>query len=133
MMLITVIMVAGSVGLLVVSFKWYKARSNRQLQTTPSTQILEGEIRVSDPITCRQVLACKGYNDTGAKNQYSDVRSRAIPNERLVLAFKIDNSFTTSEAKRRKDFNSEAINAIKMTEIEVGPKAFSSFYKLQYA
>ncbi len=96
-------------------------------------QSLQKEIRVSDPVTCRQVLACKGYNDTGAKNQYSDVRSRAIPNARLVPAFNIDNSFTTSEAERRKEFNLEARKAIKMTEIEVGTKAFLSFYKLQYA
>ena len=96
-------------------------------------QSVQKEIRVSDPLTCRQVLACKSYNDTGAINQYSDVRSRAIPNKRLVLAFDIDNSFTTSEAERRKEFNLEAIKAIKMTEVEVGTKAFSPSYKLQYA
>ena len=76
-------------------------------------------IRSSDPAVCRQILACKGYNDTGPRNLYTDVKSRAIPNKRLVRAFNIDNSFTTFDKQRRKDFNSEAREAISMTEDKV--------------
>lgn len=99
---------------------WYGARGNRQLQTIPPTPSVLKQATYSDPATCRQILACTGYNNTGAKNLYSDVKSRAIPNERLIRAFDIDNSFTTTEAERRKDFNKEAGKAIKMTQDEVG-------------
>ena len=76
-------------------------------------------LRSSDPDVCALILACKGYNDTGPRNLYTHVKSRAIPNKRLVRAFNIDNSFTTFDNQRRKDFNSEASNAIKMTEDKV--------------
>ncbi len=68
---------------------------------------------------CLQVMAGKGCNNTGAKNRYTDVHSRAVPNQRLIRAFVIDNSFTTSDDKRRKEFNAEAIKAMKMTDEKV--------------
>ena len=81
----------------------------------------------SDPASCRQILACKDYSSTKAPNLYSEVKSRAIPNKRLTDVFGIDNSFTTMEEKRRKDFNSDAGKAIKMTEAKVCTTESKSF------
>ena len=67
-------------------------------------RILELEA-FKDPKACAQILACTGYDDTGAKNLYTTFESRARSNERLVDAFGIDNSFTTSEPRRRYNFN----------------------------
>ena len=98
-----------------VAIIWYLAGRIKQLRARRSPQSVSEPVRFSDSKTCAQILACKGYDNTGAKNLYSDVKSRAIPNGRLILAFDIDNSFTTSDDKRRKEFNLEAVNAIKIT------------------
>lgn len=122
------VLFTGALGVLgVLVFIWCLTRGEKQVQKI---------IKFSDTTACAKILACTGYDNTGAKNQYSDVKSRAIPNGRLVRAFGINNSFTTSEDKRRKEFNSQAVKAIKMTEDEVGTlrkERLSSFYKLQHA
>lgn len=99
------VLFTGVAGVLVII--WYVAGRNRQ------------PIKFSDPASCAQILACTGYSSTGANNKYPGIKSRAIPNKRLIMAFDIDNSFTTSEDKRYKEFNSEAVKAIKMTEAKV--------------
>ena len=111
-------LVTGTIAFL--AFVWYLARGMRQLQAKPPPQKGLQPARYSDPGTCARILACKGYDSTGVKNLYNEVRSRAIPNQRLVHAYGIDNSFTTTEAKRRREFNEEAGKAIKMTEAKVG-------------
>ena len=99
---------------------WYLACRFKQVRARPSPQpVSKHVLTFSDPVSCAGILGCKGYSSTGAKNLYSDVKSRAIPNERLTRAFVIDNSFTTSEAERRREFNLEAAKAIKMTELKV--------------
>ena len=110
------VLVTGTIGLLIVLV--YLFCGKRAIQAKPSSQLVLKETKFSDPVTCAQILACIGYN-TGAKNLYTDIKSRAIPNDRLVQAFGIDNSFTTSEPERRKAFNMEAVKAIKMTERKV--------------
>ena len=87
---------------------------------TRRTKQCSQPLRFSDPAVCAQIIACTGYDNSEAKNQYSDLRSRAIPNERLIRAFNIDNSFTTSEGKRHKEFKLKAGKAIKLTEDKVG-------------
>ena len=98
---------------------WYLAGQIKQLRARPSPQSVSKPVFFSDPTTCAQILACKGYDNTGAKNLFPNVKSRAIPNRRLIQAFDIDNSFTTSEGERRREFNLEAGKAIKMTEAKV--------------
>ena len=123
-------LIIATLGL--VALTWYLLRKTL-LQTKPSSQSTQHSVRCSDSATCAQILACKGYNDTGAKNLYTNVESRAIPNKRLISAFGIDNSFTTSEAERRKEFNTEARMKIKMTEAKVGnpleTNSFSPFFE----
>ena len=116
----------------VAALIWYLSRGNGPPHAESSPQSTEDPVRCSDPATCAKVLACEGYNNTGAKNRYTDLKSRAIPNERLVTAFGIDNSFTTSEVKRRKEFNGEAGRTIKMTDAKVGndSEALSFFESL---
>ena len=118
----------GALGAaLVLAFTWYLNRRESQIQTN---------LRFSDPTVCAQILACVGYDNTGAKNEYSNLKSRAIPNERLVRAFGIDNSFTTSEIERHKEFKIEAGKTIEMKEGEVGTpwqETLSSFHRPQHA
>jgi len=56
---------------------------------------------------CKAILACKGYGEGGA-NLLGTPASRAHPNERLIRAFNIDNAFTTTDDKYRKDFRKVA-------------------------
>ena len=96
-----------------------RARPSPQSVPKPSPQSVSKPVVFSDPASCVRILACKGYDNTGAKNLYTDVESRAIPNARLIQAFGIDNSFTTDEGERRREFNLQAAKAIKMTEAKV--------------
>ncbi|KAM0805620.1 hypothetical protein BDR22DRAFT_884600 [Usnea florida] len=86
---------------------WYRTRGGKAEPVTKS-----------DPSDCKQILACTGYSSTESKNLNTLLESRAIPNERLVRAYSIDNSFTTNENKRYKDFNKDAGKSIAMTENE---------------
>ena len=87
---------------------WYRIRGRTKAVTK------------SDPSDCKQILACTGYSSTESKNLYTLLESRAIPNERLVRAYDIDNAFTTSEDERYKKFNKDAGKSIAMTENDVG-------------
>ena len=107
------LLVTGTICLLVTI--WCLARGIKQLRarSTPKS------ITYSDPAACAKILACTGYDNKETKNLYSNIKSRAIPNQRIVRAFEIDNSFTTSDVKRHREFKLEAGNAIKMTESKV--------------
>lgn len=67
----------------------------------------------------QKILPCKGYIIPEEDNLYTDVESRAISNKRLILAFEINSSATTSDSERRREFSTEAVKAIKMTEAKV--------------
>lgn len=64
--------------------------------------------RFSDPKVCREILMCKMYDESLGPNSLSRVVSRAIPNQRLVHAFDIDNGFTTFDNQYRQDFLKDA-------------------------
>ncbi|KAL8988293.1 MAG: hypothetical protein Q9177_002609 [Variospora cf. flavescens] len=53
--------------------------------------------RFSDPETCLKILKGETYDDSLGVNQLTPEESRAIPNQRLVRAFQIDNGFTTND------------------------------------
>lgn len=107
------------VAVLVIIITWYLVGRTKQLQTGPSPESIRKAVIFSDRATCALVLACEDYTDAKANNSYTAVKSRAIPNKRLIKAFEIDNSFTTSDGARRKEFNQEAGKAIKLTEAKV--------------
>lgn len=112
---------SGTIGVVALACGgWYLFRRNGTPQAESSPQSIDHPVTCSDLATCVRILACKGYNDTEARNLYTELQSRAIPNERLILAFGIDNSFTTSEVERRKEFNAVARKKIKMTDTKVG-------------
>ena len=100
----TVVMgIAASIVFL--AFFWYPAHKEK---------------KYSDRIICENILACKGYGIVNPKNLHTPLESRAIPNERLVRAYGIDNAFTTSDDTWHKEFSKEAGKRINMTEDEVG-------------
>lgn len=114
-----VVLVTGGIGLL--AFIWYRANPNRQPQAErPGQQLVLERGQFKDPGACTQILACEGYDHSGAKNQYTNLESRALSNARLVDAYGIDNSFATSDSDRYTVFNKEAKKAITMTEAQVG-------------
>lgn len=118
--IVLLILVTIAAGVLVVIW-WYPPRWIRQIRAVPKPIIF------ADPASCKKILACKGYNIPKEENLYTDVESRAIPNKRLILAFEIDNSFTTSDGERRREFNSEAVKAIRMTEAKVSTSYQTTF------
>ncbi|KAL8928045.1 MAG: hypothetical protein Q9172_001100 [Xanthocarpia lactea] len=64
----------------------------------------------SDPGICLNILKGTTYSsdESLGTNKLSLLVSRAIPNQRLVRAFGIDNGFTTFDPEKRADFLSEA-------------------------
>ena len=69
-----------------------------------------------DPATCAMIVACIGYDCSGDRNIISKVQSRAYPNQRLVRTFGIDNAFTTTNEKYRKDFRTDAKERITLDD-----------------
>jgi len=53
---------------------------------------------------CLDILACRSIDDQGPRNDFSREESRAIPNQRLIDAFGVDNAFTTTQGERRSEF-----------------------------
>lgn len=48
-----------------------------------------------DPDVCKRILACAGVEGLENPNQISAIKARALPNQRLVTVFHINNAFTT--------------------------------------
>ncbi len=75
-----------------------------------------GARRSGEPQSCKDVLACKSPDEKGPPNLFTTLKSRAIPNQRLVDAFGIDNAFTTTDETYRKAFR--AIAEAKLSSIK---------------
>lgn len=78
-----------------------------------------GVCRSREPQSCKRILACKSPNEKGPENRFTTLQSRAIPNQRLVDAFGIDNSFTTTDNDYRQAFRAIAqgkLSSIKEEE-----------------
>jgi len=70
----------------------------------------------SDPVHCTQILACNTFD--GKRNLVSRMASRAIPNQRLVRAFDIDNAFTSKDDTHATLFKKEAARKISLDSEE---------------
>ena len=81
----------------------------------------------SDPTICAEILACKGYGIAKSKNLHTPLESRAIPNERLVRAYGIDNSFTTTNKDYSNEFSKIAGSRLNLKEAEVGIPSRETF------
>lgn len=62
---------------------------------------------------CRSVLACERIDNQGPQNTFSEEKSRAVPNQRLIDAFGINNAFTTSDHGYRLRFKALAAGKLK--------------------
>ena len=91
--------------LICVSAWLFQRRTTRQKKPTPH--------RFSDSATCLKILQNLPYDDRPGTNKLSHEVSRAIPNQRLVRAFQIDNGFTTSDAVYGRQFRRQAVQAIR--------------------
>ncbi|KAL9037690.1 MAG: hypothetical protein Q9214_005585, partial [Letrouitia sp. 1 TL-2023] len=58
--------------------------------------------------TCKSILACHGVGDEGLAPGNNRLKSRALPNHRLVKVFGIDNAFTTTNELYLKHFKNSA-------------------------
>ena len=71
--------------------------------------------RINDPELCRLIIAGKHSSlDKREKNELLPLSSKAGPNERLKIAFGIDNSFTSKEESYVKSFIKKATNSINL-------------------
>ncbi|KAF2493832.1 hypothetical protein BU16DRAFT_619053 [Lophium mytilinum] len=73
----------------------------------------------TDEVNCRRVLQAKTTND-----EHKDLRialtSRAVPNQRLTVAFGIDNAFTTTSIEKRKSFKDQSISILHRPSLNSG-------------
>ncbi|KAL8649525.1 MAG: hypothetical protein Q9210_004344 [Variospora velana] len=90
--------------------------------------------RFSDPATCLKILKGETYDDSLGVNQLTPEESRAIPNQRLVRAFQIDNGFTTNDHdygrlfRRTADKKLRDINRGGWSEVGKVAEGFASTY-----
>lgn len=91
-----------------ISTWWLFANPNEGMALSPTP--------FNDPAACALIIACRGYDDSGDRNTISRVQSRAIPNQRLVRTFGIDNAFTTTDDNYRKDFRRHAKEKITLDD-----------------
>ncbi|KAL8923695.1 MAG: hypothetical protein Q9208_004447 [Pyrenodesmia sp. 3 TL-2023] len=69
--------------------------------------------RFSDPTTCLKILQGKTYDTSLGINRLTFEESRAIPNQRLVRAFRIDNGFTTIDPAHAREFRGKASQTLR--------------------
>lgn len=69
----------------------------------------------SDLTNCTQILGCRSFE--GGRNHLCRLASRAIPNQRLIRAFGIDNGFTTEDDGYAKLFKEIAMEKITLNDI----------------
>jgi hypothetical protein len=91
----------------------YIATPNRNLAQKESVARL-----YHDPPTCLNIVACRGVNDVTNPDMLRAVEARALPNQRLALAFGIDNAFTTSDDGYSKEFRAVAARKLKAIDDE---------------
>jgi len=65
---------------------------------------------------CRMIISCKGFGTPFTPNNLPDLACRAIPNQRLVHSFGINNAFTTTDKERSREFKNEAIHKLNLTD-----------------
>ncbi|KAL9580935.1 MAG: hypothetical protein Q9212_004196 [Teloschistes hypoglaucus] len=90
-----------------------KAAVIKRLRNPPSSNNSEVH-RFSDPDICLKILKGTTYSKDDALgiNKLPFATSRAIPNQRIVRAFGIDNGFTTSDNGSREGFRNWAITKL---------------------
>lgn len=69
--------------------------------------------RFSDPATCLNILKGQTYDISLGINKLTFEVSRAIPNQRLVRAFRINNGFTTIDPTYAREFRGKAIQRLR--------------------
>ena len=74
--------------------------------------------KVSETSSCKEILGCRHFDKQKPRNDFSKEESRAIPNQRLVDAFGINNAFTTSDSEYRETFKRFAAKKIKLNDEE---------------
>lgn len=74
--------------------------------------------RFTDAAECTQILTINQIGGLEPENLLTPIESRAVPNQRLVRAFDIDNAFTTTDDTYRKEFRSSASGLLSKPKIE---------------
>lgn len=79
---------------------WYRRRIPVKVENITSQSI-----RYHDPVECKEVICGKNLlEDTFCGSASTLLESRAVPNERLIKAFNIDNAFTTTDMLYYREF-----------------------------
>ncbi|KAL8834371.1 MAG: hypothetical protein Q9170_003781 [Blastenia crenularia] len=123
-LLAVTVLLAGS-GWLWYQLHWPKSEENEARGTL-------GSRKFTDPATCLKILNGESYDESLGTNQLSLVKSRGIPNERLVRAFGIDNGFTTKDRAYSREFRKAAekqigkVTSLGWREISIEAQKFAS-------
>ena len=100
MILSIVLCIAGACSFLL----WHKHRNSAKAWSMISEPFL-----YQDPAKCKKVLSGTDVlEDTFWCSAATLLQSRAVPNERLIRAFDIDNAFTTADEVYHREFRSNA-------------------------
>ena len=83
-----------------------------------------------DPDICKRVLACLSTDDLENCNRISPLKARALPNQRLVATFHIDNAFTTTDHNYHRHFRTLASQKISGLSADVWKRIAEFTHKL---
>lgn len=74
------------------------------------------QTRFEDRARCESILRCRKSDGTRKLSIQDSVEARALPNQRLVRVFGIDNAFTTFDNTYRKQFREQAEGKLILTD-----------------
>ncbi|KAI5357499.1 Putative cytochrome P450 superfamily [Septoria linicola] len=106
-----------------VALVWLLPRSPLRISSSRETQPQcdhdpLSKIKSSDPKACLDIMAAKSFYTQGysIKNILTIFEARAVPNQRLVRAFGIHNSFVTSEREESAAFRKQVETLVYVEE-----------------
>ncbi|MCJ1266893.1 hypothetical protein MMC22_006778 [Lobaria immixta] len=74
------------------------------------------QTRFKDRTRCESILRCRKSDATRNLSIQDSVEARALPNQRLIQVFGIDNAFTTFDNTYRKQFREQAEGKLILTD-----------------
>ena len=88
--------------------------SHGSTRKMPFDDLSKKMLRSADPKDCRDIIQGAHIKRLGLSNSLKDLEARAVPNQRLVKSFGINNCFTTTMQDRCHEFRSGVERLIHM-------------------
>ncbi|KAK4543468.1 hypothetical protein LTR36_005611 [Oleoguttula mirabilis] len=99
---------------LLITLAYVVARYNTGAVVRPASSNIGTPIRSADLQECVEIIKTQHLSSHGLINVLKMAESRARPNQRLVVAFGVNNCFTTSDHDRCQKFRNQVVPKLKV-------------------